>query len=598
MNQTVAAKEADCLKRMIICVLLLCMLLGIGSAAAQQKGEIIPKYDVMLLPMGKSMLARHTVKPSSLSKGGVTFESSDESIVTVNKQGYVKSIALGECTITITSKRDPSVYAVMPVRVVIPVEKLRTSVETKTLFVGHSTQISCEFLPSDASMQQAVFSSAKRSVADVDENGVITGISRGRTTITVTSLDGQAKSKFNIVVEQKPEEIRFQEEQIKVTVGKKATLKPTVLPSDTNNKKLVWTSSDDEIISVSKNGQVTARKRGEATITATSVADPSVSASVQVSTVQKAESVTLAQKQYDVIIGDTFHLSPSVNPADTSSKAVTYKVKDPRICSVDPNGLVTAIKGGKTTVTVTTADGSNKRTTATIRVVVPVTGVSVEKKRVRVGMGADMYLTANIEPKEATNKSMTWTSSDESIMTVKGNSNKVRIYGHKWGKAKLKGVTEDGEYTCNLIVDVGKLSRAISIKEHYISDGQPYVKFRNRSNMNITEINYSLEGFDVDGEVVRLRTKKNVLNTLYTGIIPPGESTGTIKAPVSNDDALEVLECTKLTITGWKTDTGYYDENGQLLYAYEIESGRPTNTYESEDYIKRQKELEKQEKKD
>jgi len=577
-------------------MLLVCMLLAAGSAAAQQKGEIIPKYDPMLLPMGKSMLARHTVKPSSLSKAGVTFESSDESIATVNRQGYVKSVALGECTITITSKKDPSVQAVMPVRVVIPVEKVKASAEKRTLKVGETTQITCQFQPEDATMKQAVYTSSKPGVAEVDANGVIMAVSRGRTTITVSALDAQAKSTLNITVEQQPEEIQLGEEELRMTVGRKTTLKATVLPKDTNNKKLVWTSSDPEIISVSKEGQLSARKRGEAVITVASQADPSVSDSIVVSTVQKAESVSLGQKQYDVIIGGTFHLSPSVKPADASSKAVTYKVKDPKICSVTPNGLITALKGGSTTVTVTTADGSNKRATATIRVVVPVTGVSSDKKRVRVGMGTDMYFTANIEPKEATNKSMTWTSSDESIATVKGTNNKVRIYGHKWGRTKLKGVTEDGEYTLNLIVDVGQLNRAVVIKEHYISDGQPYIKFRNRSNMNITEITYSLEGFDMEGEVVRLRTKKNVLNTFYDKPLAPGESTETIKARVSNDDALKVLASTKLTITGWKTDTGYYTEDGDMLYVYEIERGRPTNTYEIDEYSEWQ--LEMQNKKD
>ena len=574
------------MKRIVTAVVLLVMLLCAGWAAAEQAGEIIPKYDPMLLPMGKSMLARHTIKPSRLSKAGVTYESSDESVATVNKSGYVKSVSLGECTITITSKKDPSVQAVMPVRVVIPVEKVSASVQKTTLKVGEKTQITSQLEPADATIRQAVYTSSKPGVAEVDENGVITAISRGRATITVSAMDAQAKSTLNITVEQQPAQVRISEaeETLRMNVGRKKTLKATVLPSDTNNKKLVWVSSDPEIISVSKEGMLSAKKRGEVTITVSAEADPSVSDTIVVSTVQKAESVSLGQKQYDVIIGGTFHLSPAVKPADTSSKAVTFKVKDPKICSVDPNGLITALKGGKTTVTVTTADGSNKRATATINVVVPVTGVSSEKKRVRVGAGTDMYFTADIEPKDATNKSMTWTTADKTIATVKGTSNKVRIYGHKWGRTKLKGVTEDGEYTVNLIVDVGQLNRAVVIKEHYISDGQPYIKFRNRSNMNITEITYSLEGFDMDGEVVRLRTKKNVLNTLYNKPLAPGESTETIKARVSNDKALPILASTKLTITGWKTDTGYYTENGDMLYAYEIERNRPTNTYEIKEY--------------
>ena len=583
------------MKRLMVCLIVLCMIAGIGSAFAGQTGQIIPKYEEMRVPLGKSMLARHTVKPSSLAKAGVTYESSDENVATVNKQGYVRPVSLGQCTITITSKRDPSVFAVMPVRVVIPVEKVNAEAVQSTLRVGETTQITTQFLPEDASIQEAVYEVDKKSVATVDENGLVTALNRGAATITVKSSDGQAKDRVRITVVQQPEEVTFSEPSITVTVGRKANLKATVRPSNTNDKKLVWSSSDPDVVTVTQKGQVHAIARGEAIITAACEADPSVSGSVKVTTFQMAESISLGQKQYDVIIGGAFHLSPAVRPADANVKSVTYKVKDPKICSVDPNGRIVALKGGKTTVTVSTADGSNKRATATIRVVVPVTGVSVEKDRVRVGAGMDMYVTAAIEPRDATTKAMTWTSSDEDIATVKGTNNKVRIYGHKWGKAKIKGVTEDGEYTTSFIVDVGKLSRAVTIKEHYIVDGQPYLKFFNRSNMNITEITYSLEGYDANGEIVRLRTKKNVLNTLYDKRpLPPGESTETIKARVSNDDALEVLAMTKLTVTGWKTDTGYYSEDGQLLYAYEIENGKPTSTYETDEYIKRQKELEKE----
>jgi len=563
-------------KRMVWLVMLALVCFACTALAAEER-SISPKYEEMIVPLGKSLLTRYTVTPTSLSKAGVTFESSDESVATVNRQGYVKGHSLGQCELTIRSKRDPDVFAVLPLRVVIPVEKMDASVERKKLYSGETMQITCTYSPEDATLKNALFSSDRLSVATVDENGLITAHRRGKANITVTSADRQVKDTLQITVEYLPETVSFDQMQLDMSIGKKATLKASVQPSDAQNKRLVWSSSNEDVVSVNQKGQLHALKKGAVIIKAAAEADPSVSAKIIVNVKVPAQKVELDAPHYDVILGDTLQMEAQVFPENASDASLRYWVADPEICRVDQNGVLTGISKGKTTVTVTADDGSEKKARATVRVTVPVENVVIDKKRVRVGAGAKTYVSARIEPANATNLKMTWYSSDEELATVEGDNELVCIHGHAWGCVLVTGITEDGEYEASILVDVGNLPKAIAIEGFSIVKGRPLIMFYNRSDMHITKVHYKVDGWDKDGKKLHLGSSKDTFYGTYTDGIGADDYSDLIHVTPSDSVREELHEAT-VTITGWETDTGYYDAEGFLQDKYEIQKLFPTST--------------------
>lgn len=558
-------------------LLMLVLICFACTALAAEERGISPKYDEMVVPLGKSLLTRYTVTPASLSKAGVTFESSDESVATVNRQGYAKGIALGQCELTIRSKRDPSVSAVLPLRVVIPVEKMSVSVERKKLYTGETMQITCSYSPEDATLKNALFSSDRLSVATVDENGLITAHRRGTANITVTSADRQVKKTLQISVEQLPEAMSFKQTQLDMAIGKKTTLKPDIQPSDAQNKRLIWSSSNDSVVSVNQKGQLHALKKGAVIIKAAAEANPSVSAKIIVNVKVPAEKVELDAEHYDVILGDTLQIEARVLPENATEEALTYWIADPEICRVDEYGMLTGLAKGKTTLTVTADDGSQKKARATVRVTVPVEDVAIDKERVRVGVGAKTYVSARIEPANATNLKMNWYSSDEEIATVEGDNELVCIRGQAWGCVMVTGITEDGEYEASILVDVGNLPKAIAIDGFSIVDGRPLIMFYNRSDMHITNVRYKVDGWDKDGKQLHIGKSKDTFYGSYTDGIGPDDYSDLIHV-TSSDSVREKLYEATVTILGWETDTGYYDAEGYLQDTYEIKKLFPTRT--------------------
>lgn len=573
------------MKKWLAALLVLACLTAVLPALAQEPVTLSTDVDTLIVIAGKKAALKLEATPAAAHKAGLTYRSSDESIATVDARGNVRGVAQGECQIVAASKLDPSVTLAVPVQVVTPVKKITASIAEKNIRVGQSTAITIACEPENATLKQAVYASSKESVATVSEDGIVTGVSRGEATITVRSVDGAAKTTVRVKVEQQPTGITLSPDTLVLATGKKGVLKATVLPKNANNKKVVWSSSDESIATVDQKGRVTSIAPGEVTITAACEEDPTVSASVTVRDVRLAKSVVFDKSSYDVILGQTIRLQPTVLPEDTTDKAVTYKVKNSHIASVDENGVVTGLKGGKTTVTVTSADGSRRRSTVHIRVVVPVTGVSYRHSGMRVGAGSHATLTVNMQPADATNKNMTWVSSDESIATVKGTTNRVRVQGRRWGRCQITGTTEEGGYSITLDVNVGSLRRAVKVQSIEIKDGRPYIVLKNHSDMEIDSVSYAITGTDAQNRPIRMSTKDNTMYGTYDLPLVPGARTHHGRFTFFHQANYTGLEKVSIAITGWTCADGYYNNDGGLEYTYVIPSDKQDwVTWESDVY--------------
>lgn len=149
-------------------------------------------------------------------------------------------------------------------------------------------------------------------------------------------------------------------------VGATRKLTATVEPS-TAKQDVAWSSDNDEIATVKKDGTVTAVSKGETTITATAEGKTDTAT---VNVTQPVEGVAVSPKTVTLEVDETKQLTETISPSDASDKSVTYSSNDDEIATVDSSGLVTAVSEGEATITVTTTDG-NHTDTSTINVNAP-----------------------------------------------------------------------------------------------------------------------------------------------------------------------------------------------------------------------------------
>ena len=148
---------------------------------------------------------------------------------------------------------------------------------------------------------------------------------------------------------------------LSLTTGQNFTLQAMLSPSNATNKEVTWESSDAGVAAVSKDGVVTAKKAGKATIVA-KAADESGKYASCVVTVTEAKKevtgVTLNKSSLNLGIGGSEVLSATVLPADATNKQVTWLSSTPSVATVSQSGVVTGVKEGTTQISVITADGS------------------------------------------------------------------------------------------------------------------------------------------------------------------------------------------------------------------------------------------------
>lgn len=181
------------------------------------------------------------------------------------------------------------------------------------------------------------------------------------TALYVYTTGGDSKRMLDLVYIKKTGEvpivevtdITLSETEKALTEGETLTLTATVSPADATNPAIEWSSSDVAVATVDENGVVTAVSEGEATITATSVADPTKTASCKV-VVKKpfiaVDGITLSETTAKLEIGSTITLTATVSPDNATESAVTWSSDNTAVATVE-DGVVTAVSVGEAVIT-------------------------------------------------------------------------------------------------------------------------------------------------------------------------------------------------------------------------------------------------------
>jgi len=337
------------------------------------------------------------------------------------------------------------------------VSSLTLDSSESSMIVGDTKKLSATVLPSDAYNKSVIWSTSDANVASVDANGYVTANSVGTVTITATAADG-SENTASCTITVNPllvSSISLDKVATSIVVGNTATLTATISPTNATNPNVIWSSNDTSIATVDDNGTITAKSVGVAIISATAADGSGKRASCQV-TVEPllVSNIVLNANNASIIIGKTFTLTATVNPANATNPAITWSSSDTDIAIVDENGIVTAKSVGKANITATAADGSGTKAVCSITVEpILVTGITLSATTASIKVEESTTLTATVSPSNATNSGVTWSSSNALVANV--NSKGV-VTGMSVGTATITATAADGSgitATCTVTVN-------------------------------------------------------------------------------------------------------------------------------------------------
>ena len=323
----------------------------------------------------------------------------------------------------------------------ITVSSIKLNQTSATLNVGETIDLTATVSPENATDKTVTWSSSDSGVATVSD-GKVTAVSVGSSTITARC--GNAKSECAVTVS--PIEVisvTLDQTSLTLTAGETIDLTATVSPENATDKTVTWSSSDSDVATVS-DGKVTAVSVGSSTITAR-CGNVKSECAVTVSPIE-VTSVTLDQTSVTLTAGETVRLTATVSPDNATDKTITWTSSNTSFATVK-NGEVTAVAVGSATVT---AKCGKVKAECTITVkAIDVISVTLNKSSVTLSAGETVQLSVTVSPDNATNKTVTWNSSNTNVATV-SNGNVTALAA---GSATITAIADNGlSSTCRIAV--------------------------------------------------------------------------------------------------------------------------------------------------
>lgn len=426
-----------------------------------------------------------------------------------------------------------------PVILVTDVTLNKTSL---TLVEGEKEILRASVFPENATNTRVKWKSANSAIASVDSDGEVTTHKPGSTTITVTTEDGHKSATCNVTVEAKTvavSGVTLNKTSLTIVEGESEILSATVLPEDATDKAVNWLTDNESVATVDSDGKVTAINKGSAIITV-STKDGNKRATCEVVVEPKIVSVTaieLNKTSVTLTEGESEVLKVTVLPEDASNKNVKWKSSDHSVATVSTEGKITALEEGSTTITVKTQDGDK---TASCEVIIKaktisVTNVALNLANTKIEEGKSLSLEATVYPENATNKNVTWKSSNSSIASVDANGNVTAL---KTGNVIITVTTVDGNKTASCEVEIE--AKHIPVSNISLSETSLVLVDGDSETLTATVLPN-----DATNKSVRWISSDKQVATVNNGVITtisPGHTTITVTTNDGNYSATCLLE--------------------------------------------------------
>ncbi|CAM3051213.1 Ig-like domain-containing protein [Paenibacillus sediminis] len=424
---------------------------GTNSDQTQSAANItLDKTELMLKVGDPDISLTVTVTSANVNDDKtITWSSSNSSVATVNANGTVHAVASGKATITAKLTNGKTAKAI--VTVPFPVMGVQLNQTELTLNIGTTAKLVPTVTPANATIKNVIWSSSNEAIATVSTEGVITPVSVGTAVITVTTAAGSKTATAVIHVVQPVTGITMNKTAVILKAGEPdITLIATIAPANATVKNVTWSTSNSKIATVNENGVVHAVASGKATITAKSANGKIAKTFVTVPF--RVAGVQLNKTDLTIQMGSDVKLIPTIAPTKATIKNITWTSSNEAIAKVSDKGVITPVAPGTVTITVTTEDGA-KTDSASIHIVQPVTGITLNKSTLSMKIGGpNVIVTATIAPTNATAKNVTWSTSNSKVATVDANGT---VHAVASGKATITAKSTSGK-SAKVIVTVTK----------------------------------------------------------------------------------------------------------------------------------------------
>lgn len=434
----------------------------------------------LTLTIGKNETLKATILPDNATDKTLTWSSNNTSVATVDKNGKVTAVKAGNATITVKTVNGKTATCTVTVGD-IKAEKVSLNKSSAKVYVGETVTLTATINPEDTTDKTLTWSTSKSSVATVDKNGKVTGVKAGTATITVKTVNGKSASCTVTVDDVQATSVTLNNSTLSVKKGSSATLTATIAPKNTADKTLTWSTSNSAVATVS-GGKVTGVKAGTATITVKTKNGKSATCKVTVTEDVLATSISLNKTELTLDKGYSATLTATIAPTNVTDKTVTWSTSDSSVATVS-GGKITAVKGGTATITAKTANG--KTATCTVNVfeeILPET-FKVNNPSISIEEGKTAIIGYTLLPANSTNKKITWTSSDSSVVSVNG----TRVTGLKPGTATITGKTVNG-LTATCTVKVKEKTVSITVPSTITAYVGDTVDFSGTTTINPADV--------------------------------------------------------------------------------------------------------------
>lgn len=334
----------------------------------------------------------------------------------------------------------------------IPPEMIAIDCNQLKLFKEESALLRVSLTPQNAYYKELTWETSDASIATVSQSGEVTAVAPGTAVISVSSVKNpEANAQCEVTVCDHTTGIKMASTEERVNVGSTITLVANTLPLGTSDNEVTWSSDDEEIATIDGAGNVAGIKVGSCVVKATAV-DGGYTAECKITVVQPAKEVTLNKHETSIVVNNSETLKVTLKPDNTTDKTVIWSTSNADIAEVSTSGLVTAKKAGKAFVIATSVSNPEAKDSCEVTVIQPVEGIMLSETRLIMReLGEMVKLTANVQPEDASDKSVRWASYNQSVCTVTENGTVIAV---GYGSAIIVATTVDGGYAATCVVRV------------------------------------------------------------------------------------------------------------------------------------------------
>lgn len=236
------------------------------------------------------------------------------------------------------------------VDVIYPVSGVTLDKAEVDLLVGQTLNLNATVAPVNATCKDIIWSSNNPDYVSVDENGKVTALDGGRVTITATTKDNAfvASCVINSIVP--VEGISLGYNEVEAYIDEEFTMYYTFAPENPTDIEVEWSSSNENVATVSEDGTVKILSEGEATITVTTN-DGGFKDNCVINATEYIEATGITiDETLELAVGESKQLQAQITPSNATSKDIFWLVEDMEIAEISDEGTVTAIKEGTTKI--------------------------------------------------------------------------------------------------------------------------------------------------------------------------------------------------------------------------------------------------------